>query len=145
MFQGDAVETADGATLGIVFIDKSTFAIGENARMVLDELIYDPAGGHYSSTTSILQGAFIILSGGIGKANPGGVAINTPVATIGIRGTYYALDINQIGSNSLFTLLNGAIEVANAVTNVLLSETGLSTTFSSFNLPSCPIIGLSEA
>ena len=145
IYKGDTVETSEGASLGIVFIDKGTFAIGENARMVLDELIYDPPNGNFSSSVSLLQGAFVILSGGIGKANPGGVAINTPVATIGIRGTHFALDIKQIGSDSLFTLLRGAIEVANAATSVLLSEAGLSTTFSSFNLPSGPVFQLTEA
>ena len=42
VFQGDVIETATGATVNIVFVDDSTFAMDEDGRMVLDELIYDP-------------------------------------------------------------------------------------------------------
>ena len=51
VFTGDVVQTAAGAKLGLVFIDKTTFSMGDNARMVLNEMIYDPrpAGGNRRS------------------------------------------------------------------------------------------------
>ena len=43
IFEGDVLETADGAAIGVVFIDDSTFSLDEGARMVIDELVFDPA------------------------------------------------------------------------------------------------------
>ena len=45
VFQGDVVETGSGAAIGLVFNDDTTFSLGDNARMVLDELIYNPDTG----------------------------------------------------------------------------------------------------
>ena len=49
VYQGDVLVTDSGSAIGLVFNDDSTFALGENARMVLDELIYDPDSGEGSS------------------------------------------------------------------------------------------------
>jgi hypothetical protein len=34
--------TADGSTAGVIFADKTTLSIGEDARMVIDKMVYDP-------------------------------------------------------------------------------------------------------
>ena len=41
VYQGDILQTGTGAAVEIVFIDDTTFSLGEDARMVLDELIFD--------------------------------------------------------------------------------------------------------
>lgn len=94
--QGDQIETGTGAKLGLVFIDKTTFAIGENARMVLNEVVFDPQGGNLSSVVTLLHGAFLFVTGEIGKLLPEAVVVNTPVATIGVRGTETSVLVNQI-------------------------------------------------
>ena len=63
VYQGDVIETADGAAVGIVFADESTFALGEEGRMVLDEMIYDPGEQEGQAAISLLQGAFTFVSG----------------------------------------------------------------------------------
>lgn len=42
IYQGDTLVTADGSTAGVIFADKTTLSIGEDARMVIDEMVYDP-------------------------------------------------------------------------------------------------------
>ena len=42
IFRGDVVETADGGAVNILFVDKTTFALGEDARLAIDELVYHP-------------------------------------------------------------------------------------------------------
>ena len=86
MFQGDIIETADAGALAIVFIDETTFSLGEDARMVLDELIFDPASQEGSSSFSVVQGVFVFVSGEIAANNPDSMEVRTPVATLGIRG-----------------------------------------------------------
>ncbi len=41
VYQGDILQTGAGAAVEIVFIDDTTFSLGEDARMVLDEFIFD--------------------------------------------------------------------------------------------------------
>ena len=56
------IETGSTATVGLVFNDDTTFALGEHGRMVLDELIYDPDSGDGSSAFSVVEGVFVFVS-----------------------------------------------------------------------------------
>src|SRR5262249_55520361 len=83
VFQGDVVQTRSDSTLGIGFADGSAFSLKENARMALNEFVYDPNGTSNSALFSLNQGAFTFTAGKVAKS--GGLRIDTPVARI--RGT----------------------------------------------------------
>lgn len=127
VFQGDVLHTAAGASMGVVFVDKTTFTLGGDARMVLDRLVFDPNSHAGSAAFSLLQGAFVAVTGEIGKLNHSAVRIDTPVGSIGIRGTQFACQIANTGGQSTFTLLQGAILVTTGAGSVLLDSPGLST------------------
>ena len=90
VFQGDIVTTGAGAGLGIRFADETVFAMEGNGRMVLDELVYDPSSQAGLASVSILQGAFLVVTGQIAKTDPDSFVVKTPVATIGVRGTLFS-------------------------------------------------------
>ncbi|HEY0901269.1 MAG TPA: FecR family protein, partial [Micavibrio sp.] len=90
----DVIETGEDARALIVLIDNSEFTLGENAQFTIDEYIFDDQNdalnrGRYS----VLRGAFLYVSGLIAKkADPRhdpDVIVNTPAASIGIRGTAF--------------------------------------------------------
>jgi FecR protein len=83
VFQGDVVQTRSDSTLGIGFADGSAFSMKENARMALNEFVYNPNGTSNSALFSLNQGAFTFTAGKVAKS--GGLRIDTPVARI--RGT----------------------------------------------------------
>lgn len=87
VFQGDVVETGDGSSVGLRFNDDTSFAMQGNGRMVLDELIYDPGTQSGSAAVSVLQGAFVFVTGQVAKTDPSSFSVSTPLATIGVRGT----------------------------------------------------------
>ncbi|MBF0270109.1 MAG: FecR domain-containing protein [Alphaproteobacteria bacterium] len=87
VFQGDVLQTPKGASVGLVFMDGTSLALGSNGRMVLDQMVYDPATQSGKSAFSLIQGSFSFMSGQIAKTSPDAMTIRTPVATIGIRGT----------------------------------------------------------
>ena len=89
VFQGDVVVTGPGARLGIRFADDTAFAMEGDGRMVLDELVYDAASGSGSASFSILQGAFVFVTGQIAQSDPDSFEVKTPLATIGVRGTVF--------------------------------------------------------
>ena len=122
VFQGDVLETEAGATVGLVFNDDTTFALGENGRMVLDKLIFDPDSGDGESAFSVLQGAFVFVSGEIASNNPEEMVVRTPVATIGIRGTKMAGIAAPEGQENTFVLLPDEDGTVGSV--VVSTETG---------------------
>lgn len=87
--QGEVIETGPDGRLLIRFEDGTTLSTGPGARLVLDELVYDPAGGKASFVLSVLKGTFLYVTGLIAGTNPEGVEVRTPAGTIGIRGTAF--------------------------------------------------------
>lgn len=87
IFLGDRIRTGRAGRLQIMLMDKTTFTIGPNAAMVIDDFVYSPKTGAGRMTARILKGAFRYVSGSIAKKNPARVRIKLPVATVGIRGT----------------------------------------------------------
>lgn len=87
IFLGDRIRTGKGGRLQIMLLDKTTFTIGSNASMVIDDFVYNPKTGAGKMTARVLKGAFRYVSGSIAKKNPARVLIKLPVATVGIRGT----------------------------------------------------------
>lgn len=87
IFQGDVLQTAKGAAVGLLFVDNTAMSLGSDGRMVLDSMVFDPASGTGKSAFSLVQGTFSFVSGQIAKAAPDAMMVRTPVATIGIRGT----------------------------------------------------------
>ena len=93
VFQGDILESGPDAGVGIMLADETTFSMGEDGRMVLDEMVYDPATQEGSVSMSVLQGVFTFVSGQVAKTDPDAMTLDTPVATIGIRGTQVGLSL----------------------------------------------------
>ncbi len=95
VFQGDTLESGPDGSIGIILADETTFSMGEDGLMVLDEMIYDPATQEGSVSISALEGVFSFVSGQVAKMDPDAMTIDTPVATIGIRGTQVGLNLND--------------------------------------------------
>ncbi|MGZ5834691.1 MAG: tandem-95 repeat protein [Xanthobacteraceae bacterium] len=85
ILQGDIVETHDGSALGLSFIDGSAFNMGAGARMSINELVYDSNSTSNSAVFSLVRGAISFVAGQAAKT--GDMRVETPVATMGIRGT----------------------------------------------------------
>ena len=105
IFQGDVVETEGDGAVNIVFIDETSFAISENAKMAIDEYVFDPSSESGTQNFSVLRGMFVFTSGLIGRDDPDDVEIDTPVGSIGIRGTTIAGNLNT----GEITVVEGAI------------------------------------
>lgn len=97
MALGDQVQTGDRSHMQLLLLDRSSFTVGQNARLTIDRFVYDPSGGSFSAT--VAKGALRFMSGG--GHGKGGAQIRTPVATIGIRGTIVDAVVGE-----------GAIEIA---------------------------------
>jgi VCBS repeat-containing protein len=90
--KNDVVQSGSNTTLGITFIDGTVFGLSSNARMVLNEMVYDPNGSNNSSLMSLVAGTISFVAGETAKH--GDMKIDTPVATMGIRGTAVLVQID---------------------------------------------------
>ena len=90
--KGDVVQSGQNSTVGITFIDGTVFGLSSNARMVLNEMVYDPNGSSNSSLLSLVAGTITFVAGETAKH--GDMKIDTPVATMGIRGTAVLVEID---------------------------------------------------
>lgn len=86
IYRRDVVETASG-TVGLTFRDGSRISVGPNSRIVFKEFQYSPNEGKLAFLINIVKGTMHYISGVIAKLSPGSVKIETPVATIAVRGT----------------------------------------------------------
>ena len=100
VYQNDVVQTGDGSTVSLVFVDGTVFTLAQGSRMVLDEMIFDPDGSENSAVFNLIQGGFVFVAGQVAKT--GGMDVNTPTSTIGIRGTTVEVRI---------VVVNGVTEV----------------------------------
>ena len=96
VFQGDTVQSGSDGAIGVVFADQTTFSMAESGEIVLDEMVYDPTTQEGTFAVSVVEGVFTFVSGEIARTDPDAMTLDTPVATIGIRGTQVALSYNEI-------------------------------------------------
>ena len=90
--KGDVVQSGSDSTLGITFIDGTVFGLASNAKMVLNEMVYDPNSSDNKSLLSLVQGTISFVAGATAKK--GDMKVDTPVATMGIRGTAVLVEID---------------------------------------------------
>ncbi len=104
IYRDDVIQTGVDGELGITFADGSSVIFSANARMEINEFVYDPRGSSNSTLISLTQGTFSFISGAIAKSG-GQMKIDTPVGTIGIRGTAPRVEISKDGSVKFTTMI----------------------------------------
>ncbi|WP_349643613.1 FecR family protein [Bradyrhizobium genosp. SA-3] len=103
VYLGDVVRTGADGRIGINFTDGTSFNLSSNARMVLDHYVYEPDGKSNATLFNLARGTFTFVAGSV--ANTGDMKVETPVATLGIRGTTPHIEISDDGSVKLSTLI----------------------------------------
>lgn len=151
----DAVKTTAGK-VGITFADDTRVQVNENSRLVIDDFVYDPKsskGGKLA--VNVAAGTVRYASGQIAKNSPQNVAVNTPTATVGVRGTDFTATVDELGASTIILLPScprgwvnverdcktGEISVSNDAGSVILNKPFQATkveTRSSF--PTRPVI-----
>ena len=102
IFQGDVVQTRTDSTLAIAFSDGSAFTLNENARMVLNEFVYDPNSTANSAVINLVQGTVSFIAAQVAKT--GNMRVETPTATLGIRGTFVTVAVSSVDGNTVASL-----------------------------------------
>ena len=100
----DKVETKNGV-VNIKFKDDTTVKVTENSSLIIDDFVYDPknaAGGKLSLKAA--SGTVRYVSGNIAHNNPNSVKINTPTASIAVRGTDFVMAVDETGKSMVMLM-----------------------------------------
>jgi hypothetical protein len=95
LFQHDTLKTGADAAISVVFKDDTMVSVGPKSELLIDEFHFSPAEGKLSFIARLLKGTSVYVSGIIGKLSPQSVRFETPVANIGIRGTKFAVKLED--------------------------------------------------
>lgn len=89
LYQYDTLRTGPDGSIGVIFNDDTSLSLGPGSMLVIDEFVFAPRQGKYSIAIRMLKGTVAYFSGLISKLAPDSAHIETPTASIGIRGTKF--------------------------------------------------------
>jgi hypothetical protein len=92
----DVVRTGPDGAIGFILKDDTVISMGPGSEIVMDDFSFDPVEKNTSFIARMLHGTISYFSGQIVKLSPESVRFETPVATIGMRGTHFLV---QAGEN----------------------------------------------
>ncbi|MGD9614946.1 MAG: FecR domain-containing protein [Alphaproteobacteria bacterium] len=117
VFADEIVRTAEKSVARIVFQDQTRLEISPLSEVVLDRFVYDPNRSNAEVAVSIAKGIARFTTGVLSHES---YKINTPAATIGVRGTTLVVRVDERGTGvyvregSVTVTANGITVVVNA-------------------------------
>jgi FecR protein len=115
IFLNDVLATGADGSLGVTFDDETTFSLGANARIVVDQFVYADGGSANAGLFTVVRGTAAFIAGKVAKT--GDMRIATPLATMGIRGTTGIVEVPEGGR---------VIRVASRGSNFIQTPTAMS-------------------
>ena len=150
----DTVVTAKSKVM-LTFEDNTTVEITEQSKLIIDDFVYDNKKGAGKLALKVALGTARYASGQIAKSNPQSVIIQTPTATIAVRGTDFSMTVDELGRSLVMLLpscdkkscVTGAIEVSTEAGSVFMNQAYQTTVVASRDQPPTKptIINIDEA
>jgi len=122
----ERVQTSSQGSTQIMFPDTSTLNVGRNSSIVIDEYVYDPNAGTGKMVATVSKGVMRFVGGQI--SHTAGVQVNTPVATLGIRGgvatVVYPIPPGFTGTDPRLAQASGEIVIGHVGSVVIKNNAG---------------------
>ena len=94
LMEGDVVQTGSKGKAGLILDDDTVISMGSNSMMAIKSFMFQPNEKKLSLIVRVFLGTVSFLSGQIAKLAPNLVHIETPFATVGIRGTHVLIQVD---------------------------------------------------
>ncbi len=136
IFEQDTITTGASSGGQIVFTDNSVVALRSDTVFKVDHYQFHPdSPDNDAYVASVAKGGFRTITGLISKSKPDSYQVNTPVATIGVRGTEYDIFFSgktglriKLSKGKLFVLNPaGKLELDASINRVYAAITNLTT------------------
>lgn len=106
VYADETVATDRGGSTALRFRDRTKLQVGASSTVVLDRFVYEPDGGAADAVISFSKGVFRFISGDIPEDS---LRLETPSATLAIRGTKFVLAVAEDGRTDVW-VIEGAVE-----------------------------------
>ncbi len=93
IYLNDVVQTSAKSSLGITFNDATTFNLTANAKITIDNFVYEDGGKQNAALFEVAKGTVAFVAASVAKT--GDMKISTPTATLGIRGTSGVVEVPE--------------------------------------------------
>lgn len=101
VYENQTLVSEGESTAQLIFNDQSIFTLGHNTEIVLDKFVYDSKSAEGESVINVTKGFFRFITGKIAKKRPDQVKVNTPFATIGVRGSGGIGEVKPTGQTTV--------------------------------------------
>jgi FecR protein len=91
VYKKDVLQTGANSSLGVTFDDETTLSLTANARIAVNEYVYEEGAKGNTAVFNIARGTVAFVASLVAKT--GDMTISTPTATLGIRGTTGVVDV----------------------------------------------------
>lgn len=91
----DVVRTGADGSVGITMSDDSLLSAGPNSVLALDRYEFDDTTSKGRFDASLRRGTLAVVSGRLAKESPEAMAIATPSAVLGVRGTEFVVSVGD--------------------------------------------------
>ena len=95
LYRGDVVRTGKPGAAGVVLTDDTTISLGSGSEIALNDYVFQPKDGKYALVLKMVKGTFAYVTGQIVKLSPESAQVQTPDATIAVRGTKLLIQIDE--------------------------------------------------
>ena len=93
IYKRDVLQTGANSLLGVTFDDETTLNLSANARIAVDEFLYQEGSRSNAVLFNVLRGTIAFVAGQVAKT--GNMTFSTPTAALGIRGTTGVVEVSD--------------------------------------------------
>ena len=93
LYQKDILSTGPAGKMSVILRDDTIIALGSSSELHIVKFDFEPSRQNLGMVLRVTRGIMGYRSGKIAKLSPSSVHIETPKATLGVRGTYLMMRI----------------------------------------------------
>lgn len=93
--QSDTLITGANGSVGVTLIDNSRLSAGPNSRIEFKQFRFNPTTQEGEFLADMQRGTLAIVSGQIAKRSPEAMKVKTPTTILGVRGTTFAVKVEE--------------------------------------------------
>jgi hypothetical protein len=95
VYRSDVLETGADGAIGLTLKDSTRLSMGASTELTLSRFEFVPSQNQLGFVARITRGTLLYVSGVIAKLSADAVSVETPVATIAVRGTRFLVKVED--------------------------------------------------
>jgi len=99
LLERDTLITGSDGRLAVIMHDGTRLSLGPDTRLSITQFAYNPSDKKFALLLDLGRGILAYVSGKIATFSPEAVRVQTPVGSIGLRGTKFVVGLGVSGGS----------------------------------------------